>query len=349
MPPIQLIPFEEFERVREARIDRFEQLALIAGMCRANTLAAVKRAGSGHLGSSFSAMDLVVWLYYEQMNTLSIGLDHPDRDIYFSSKGHDVPGQYSVLYSAGVLAEEKLLMLRRLGGLDGHPDVKIPGIEANSGSLGMGISKARGMAWAKRYAGHGGRVYVLLGDGELQEGQNYEALQSTVQQRIGNLTAIVDHNKLQSDKLISQIVDLGDLEAKFRAFGWEVARCDGHDLRAIQAILGEFQSITDRPQLLIADTIKGRGVSFMEHPAALAANNGSYRWHAGAPDDVSFLAAYGELIDTVNQQLESSGLQRLHLRDVTPVASSSSGVSPEFVSAAYGQRLVELAPDHPNL
>src|SRR5690349_20876732 len=116
-------------------------------MCRANTLAAVKRAGSGHLGSSFSAMDIVVWLYYCKLDVARLGVDHPDRDIYFSSKGHDVPGQYSVLYSLGLLDEARFLKLRRLGGLDGHPDVGIAGIEANSGSLGMGASKAKGMAW----------------------------------------------------------------------------------------------------------------------------------------------------------------------------------------------------------
>ena len=150
MIDIAIIPAGEFRRVKELRIDRYERLALIADMCRANTLASVKRAGSGHLGSSFSAMEIVVWLYYEEMNTIERGTRHPERDIFFSSKGHDVPGLYSVLFSLNILPEEKILSLRRLGGLDGHPDVLIPGIEANSGSLGMGISKGRGMAWAKR-------------------------------------------------------------------------------------------------------------------------------------------------------------------------------------------------------
>jgi len=147
----RLIPREEFQRVWDSKIGQFPKLALIADMNRVNTLAAVKRAGSGHIGSSFSAMDIVTWLYYQEMNTLKVGLDNPDRDVYFSSKGHDVPGQYATLYSLGVLTEDQLLRLRRLGGLDGHPDLHIPGIEANSGSLGMGISKGRGMAWAKKH------------------------------------------------------------------------------------------------------------------------------------------------------------------------------------------------------
>src|SRR5947209_12516997 len=160
----------------------------------------------------------------------------------------------------------------------------------------MGISKGRGKAWAKTRSGHGGRVFVMTGDGELQEGQNYEALQSTAQQHVGNLTVIVDHNKVQSDKLVSAIVDLGDLAAKFQAFGWHVARCDGHDLQAIEKVLAEFRQVTDQPKILIADTIKGRGVSFMEHPQALSAGSGYYKWHSGAPDDAAYARAYAELI-----------------------------------------------------
>src|SRR5688572_18485845 len=188
---IRLIPEAEFRRAAASVPDRRHLLALIADMCRANTLASVKRAGSGHLGSSFSAMDIVAWLYHEEMNTNSMRLDNPDRDIYFSSKGHDVPGLYSVLYSFGIIPEQRFLQLRRLGGLDGHPDVGVPGIEANSGSLGMGVSKGKGMAWAKRYRGYKGQVFVLTGDGELQEGQIYEALQTAAHQQLGNLTVIV--------------------------------------------------------------------------------------------------------------------------------------------------------------
>ncbi len=193
----QLIPKTEFDRVRAAGLRPEVQLPLLADMCRANALAAVKRAGSGHLGSSFSAMDIVAWLYFAEMNTLAVGHESPDRDVYFSSKGHDVPGLYAVLYAAGVISRDKFLKLRRFGGLDGHPDIHIAGIEANSGSLGMGISKGRGMAWAKQRLRRGGRVFVMTGDGELQEGQNYEALQTTAQQGVANLTINVEKNKVQ--------------------------------------------------------------------------------------------------------------------------------------------------------
>jgi len=204
-----LITQKEFKRINNSDISKYHKLSIIADMCRANTLTAVKIAGSGHLGSSLSAMDITVFLYYQVMNTCKVGIDHQDRDIYFSSKGHDVPGFYSILYSLGILSKEKLIKLRRLGGLDGHPDVKIPGIECNSGSLGMGISKARGMMAAKKMSDNKGNVYVLTGDGELQEGQIFEALQTTVQQKVNNLIVIVDHNKVQSDKMIKMITDLG--------------------------------------------------------------------------------------------------------------------------------------------
>lgn len=364
-PKITIIPQREFHRVREAIADKYERLSLVADMCRVNTLAIVKRAGSGHLGSSFSAMDIAVWLYSEELNTLPAGLDSPDRDIYFSSKGHDVPGLYSVLYSHGVLPEEKFVRLRRLGGLDGHPDVGVRGIEVNSGSLGMGISKGKGMALAKRLRGNSGRVFVMTGDGELQEGQNYEALQTSAHQRLGNLTIIVDHNKVQSDKPVNEITDLGELEYKLRCFGWHVARCSGHDLRQLERVLSEFRSVSDRPKALIADTVKGRGVSFMEHPAALLAGHGLYPWHSGAPNDESYLAAYAELLSRIEGKLGALGLGQLQMKELEPEDKSTVGVVPaqslagepvsqaaqtwstrgvsdEYVAKAYGEALVEI-------
>ena len=363
----ELIPLQEFKRVRESEIERIAKLTILADMCRANALMAVKRAGSGHLGSSFSAMDIVVWLYFEEMNTGDLGVEHPDRDIYFSSKGHDVPGLYSVLFSLGILPEEKILKLRRFGGLDGHPDVGVRGIEANSGSLGMGISKGRGMAWAKRFTGRGGHVFVMTGDGELQEGQNYEGLHSAAQQGVGNLTVIVDHNKLQSDMEVSRIMALGDMESIFRSFGWHVARCDGHDFGGLKKVFAAFKTITDRPKILIADTIKGRGVSFMEHPAALKTGKGLYRWHAGAPDDESFLAGHRELVKRVDSALISNGLTPLVLKTVEPHMESQpvgnalgeplsqaarvkrASVTDEYVAEAFGKALVELGAEREDL
>ncbi len=349
MNRLKLIPREEFERIRNTGIPEKVKLALIADMCRANTLTAVKQAGSGHLGSSFSAMDIVVLLYYKIMNTMRLGIDHPGRDIYFSSKGHDVPGLYSVLHSLGVLSRDNLLRLRRLGGLDGHPDIAIPGIESNSGSLGMGISKGKGMALAKDFAGRGGRVFVLTGDGELQEGQIYEALQSAVQLGVTNLNVIVDHNKVQSDKLVTEITDLGNLEEKFRCFGWHVKRCDGHDFASLEAALDEFETVRDKPKILIADTIKGRGVSFMEHPQALKEGGGLYRWHAGAPADEPFWAGYREITGRIKGLLEKQGLSALRLEDIETGEKAQSGVSSEYVAEAFGRALVEMAKTRKDL
>lgn len=368
MTPLRLIPKEEFDLVLDTRMDPVIQETLFASMCRANALMAVKKAGSGHLGSSFSAMDIVVHLYLRVMNTLREGLNNPDRDIYFSSKGHDVPGLYAVLYALGVVPEDKLLALRRYSGLDGHPDIGTPGIEANSGSLGMGISKGRGIAWAKRHQKFEGHVYVMTGDGELQEGQNYEALQSSVQQGIGNLTIIVDHNRIQSDRQVCEIVDLGNLEKKFHCFGWHVARCNGHDVREIAARLKECAAVTDRPKVLIADTIKGRGISFMEHPRALKEGGGFYKWHSGAPADEFFLAGYEELLASINAQRTEAGLppvRQLEVRSeerkarsvslqgepdsVGAVVKPASRVTDEFVAQSYGETLVELASQNPRI
>jgi transketolase len=347
---LSFIPQREFARVRETG------LAQIADMCRLNALTAVKRAGSGHLGSSFSAMDIVVFLLYEQLNTVRLGFDHPDRDVYFSSKGHDVPGLYAVLHSLGVVPTDKLLRLRRLDGLDGHPNVRVPGIEANSGSLGMGISKGRGIAWAKRQLDRGGRVVVMVGDGELQEGQNFEALQGAAHDRLSGLTVVVDRNELQSDKPTEEILALGDLEAKLRAFGWHVASCDGHDFDKLRRVFGELASVSDRPQVLVARTIKGRGVSFMEHPVAMREGGGTYRWHAGAPDDESFESARTELLARIGPvDLEPVPPLEGELPAPALEAEPESGagtrvtVIREYVVEAYGEALVDLAGRNPEL
>ena len=369
MTAVALIPPREFQHVAGSVPERDARLALLADMCRLNALAAVKRAGSGHLGSTFSSLDVVVHLLWEELNVAEVGFDSPDRDVFFSSKGHDVPGLYAALNALGVISTERLLRLRRLGGLDGHPDVGVPGIEANSGSLGMGISKARGIAWAKRHLGRGGRVVVMTGDGELQEGQNWEALQAAAHQRVGRLLVVVDRNELQSDKPTEEILALESLETKLRSFGARVVTCDGHDhatLRIAFAKLWEDDA-EGRPGVLIARTVKGKGVSFMEHPAALAAGGGTYRWHAGAPDDEAYDAAARELAGRIEEGLAAHGLGPLEVEDAPPLEEargtslqgepeSGAGApatrkrdTAEFVAAAYGDALLELAAREPRL
>ncbi|MDJ0874611.1 MAG: 1-deoxy-D-xylulose-5-phosphate synthase N-terminal domain-containing protein, partial [Desulfobacterales bacterium] len=341
---IRLIPVEEFERVNRQPLERADRLQLIADMCRANALATVKRAGSGHLGSSLSSLDIVTQLYFDEMNLVQAGIDNPDRDIYFSSKGHDVPGHYAVLYALGIIPAERFINLRRLDGTHGHPDLSVPGMEANTGSLGMGISKAKGMAWAKAFKGHGGRVFVMTGDGELQEGQIWESLQTTAHQQINNVNVIVDGNKFQSDKTLDEIVSLGDLESKFKAFGWYVERCDGHDFEAMAGVFERFKSITDKPKALIADTIKGRGISFMEGPVAVKDGNGIYRWHSGAPGDDDFTAGYTELIEGINARLASLGLETLKSEIIDTKKKNRMRLkdTAERVVTAFGEALVEI-------
>jgi transketolase len=370
VPRLELIPPEEFGRISEAELVPDARLALLADMCRFNALTAVKRAGSGHLGSTFSSLDVVSHLLWEELNVAVLGFDSPDRDVYFSSKGHDVPGLYAALNALGVIRSERLLRLRRLGGLDGHPDIGVPGIEANSGSLGMGISKARGIAWAKRHLGRGGRVVVMVGDGELQEGQNWEALQAAAHQRIGRLLVVVDRNELQSDRTTEEIVALESLDAKLEAFGCRVVACDGHDHAALRTAFAEAWQDDGVPGVLIARTIKGKGVSFMEHPAALIAEGGTYRWHAGAPDDETFERAAAELRERI-ARVAAAGLEPIATEPVVPLREaprtslqgepeSGGGVSvpraatprrdsAEFVAAAYGEALLELAAREPRL
>ena len=362
MPELAFISKASIDAVRSADRDVDGRLALIADVCRLNALVAVKQAGSGHLGSSFSALDLVVNLLYEQLNVAELGFESRDRDVFFSSKGHDVPGLYAALYGLDVLPAERLARLRRLGGLDGHPDVGVPGIEANSGSLGMGISKGRGIAWGKRQAGRGGVVVVMTGDGELQEGQNWEALQGAAHDRLGGLWIVVDRNALQSDKTTEEVLGLGDLASKLRAFGWEVEARDGHDHAALREAFGRFRAGGDAPKALIADTIKGRGVSFMEHPAALVEGGGLYRWHAGAPDDASFERARAELAERIADGFAALGLGEPAYEPLAPPqdatrlqgepesgAGTRASVTGEYVVEAYGEELVALGARHDDL
>lgn len=340
---IEFIPFAEFEKVKKSSIDKFNKLQLISDMCRVNAFSEVKKAGSGHLGSSLSALDIFTLLYLDEMNTVSVGLTHPDRDIFFSSKGHDCPGQYAVFFAAGIVPFEKLILLRRLGGLDGHPDVKIPGVEANSGSLGMGISKAKGIALAKQLNGSKGRVFVMTGDGELQEGQIWESLQTTSYQKCNNITVIIDHNKIQTDKLCSEIIDIGDIAAKFALFGWHVERCDGHNFQAMNNVFNRLKTIDNKPKAIIADTIKGKGISFMEGAQALRDGDGLYKWHSGAPNDNDYERGLDELIESVNRQYSAYGLGKVscvvvETREKNRVALKTTA---EKVVSAYGEALVE--------
>ena len=345
-----LIKKSEFDKVKSFNGDWATKMELFADMSRYNTLVAVKKAGSGHLGSSLSAMDITTYLYMNEMNVFEVGFDSPDRDIYFSSKGHDVPGLYSLFYGLGILPEEKLLMLRRLNGLDGHPEVRQPGIEASTGSLGMGISKGKGMAWAKSYNKNKGHVYVLTGDGEFQEGQIYESLQATAHQRVNNITAIMDHNKYQTDMLVADVNNIEDVVEKVRAFGWYVVRINGHDYYEIKKTFSDLKKVTDKPKMIIADTIKGRGVSFMEKPLTETFQGKTlYKWHSGAPDDESYLKGLEELSETINKLSSKLGIGKIEIPKNEAEGKAITKLDKEFVTDAYGDALVEIAKTNKKL
>ncbi|MEG8947652.1 transketolase C-terminal domain-containing protein [Rosettibacter firmus] len=339
-----LIKKSEFDRLIAFDGNWELKMKLFAEMCRFNTFVAVKKAGSGHLGSSFSSMDIITYLYLNELNVLNVGLDNEERDIYFSSKGHDVPALYSLFYAVGILPEEKLLMLRRLNGLDGHPDVRIPGIEACTGSLGMGISKAKGMAWAKKYQKKNGNVFVLTGDGEFQEGQIWESIQAAAHQKISNLTVIMDHNKYQTDMLVEDVNNIEDIVTKVSSFGWHVVRINGHDFNELKETFTNLKYVIDKPKMIIADTIKGKGISFMEKPFTETISGKTYyRWHSGAPDDENFLKGLDELINSINNLAKELGIEKIEIPENKIESKASTKLDKEFVVEAFGDALVELA------
>lgn len=339
------IPYYEFQRVRSVSLPRETRAAIFADMCRLNALYMIARAGSGHIGSSFSSMDIFTWLLTEELELAESALD--SGDVFFSSKGHDAPGYYAVLMGIGRLPFELIHMLRRIEGLPGHPDIGTPGIVANTGSLGMGVSKAKGMVHANRFADRNGRVVVLTGDGELQEGQFWESLVSAANHGLHEITVIIDHNKLQSDTFVKNVSDLGDLEAKLRAFGWRVERCDGNDIRALASTLTAIEG-DQRPKVIIADTVKGKGVSFMEH-TSLDSDVAMYRFHSGAPDANSYRLAAQEIMTRLLQRLTEMCLPAIAVETIERPATTPPAASAQRLIPAYTQALLEQAEKHSNL
>jgi transketolase len=345
MTELVYVPAAEFERIRALRVRAVERATIFAAACRINALYMIGKAGSGHLGTTFSSMEIVAWLHLEE---LRLSEDrHAPIDRYFSSKGHDVPALYAVLIGIGRLPFESLHTLRRLGGLPGHPDVGTPGIVANTGSLGMGISKAKGFVLANRLQGRAGEVYVLTGDGELQEGQFWESLQSASNHGLDEITVIVDHNKVQSDTLVERVSSLGDLVGKLKAFGWAVARCDGHDLNELRRALSEVRAERGKPKIIVADTIKGKGVSFAEH-TAMEPTDRLYKYHSGAPAPDVHERMAQELVTTANRLLRTVGAAELALERV-PFPERPAVGDVQRMVPAYARTLVECAAQDPRI
>jgi transketolase len=243
------------------------ELAAIARHMRRTAIEMITEAGSGHPGGSLSAADIVVTLFFDAMRHDPTNPKWPDRDRFILSKGHCCPILYAVMAECGYCPKDQLKTLRKLGSpYQGHPDVRfLPALEASTGSLGQGLSLGLGMGLAARLDGRLARTYVMLGDGEIQEGQVWEAAMFGGFRKVDNVIAIVDYNKIQLDGFVKDIMDLEPLADKWRSFGWHTLEIDGHDIASIQRAFAEAQATRDRPTCIIANTIKGKGVSFMEN------------------------------------------------------------------------------------
>ena len=264
------------------------ELKKTANEIRKGIIEAVHSAKSGHPGGSLSAADIYTYLYFEEMNIDPADPKKADRDRFVLSKGHTAPGYYSALAHRGFFPVEDLKTLRKTGSyLQGHPDMKhIPGVDMSSGSLGQGISAAVGMALSAKLSGDSFRVYTLLGDGEIQEGQVWEASMLAAHRKLDNLVVIVDNNNLQIDGAISDVNSPYPIDKKFEAFNFHVINIDGHDFDAIRAAFKEARETKGCPTAIIAKTIKGKDVSFMENQAS---------WHGAAPNDEQYAVAMADL------------------------------------------------------
>ena len=271
-------------------------LELTAAKGRRLGMEMVFRAASGHIGGSFSAMDILTELYFEEMRIDPAAPRAPGRDRFVLSKGHCTPALYSILALRGYFPEKDLELFRSIKGhMSGHPDmVHVPGVDMSTGSLGQGISAAVGMAIAGKLDGAPYRVYALLGDGEIEEGQVWEAAMSAAKYKLDNLCAIVDVNGLQIDGRTADVMPSEPLDAKFAAFNWHVIKVDGHDFDALRAAFAEARQVKGQPTVLIAKTVKGKGVSFMENDAG---------WHGKAPNAEQYEKAVAEL-DAAVKRLE---------------------------------------------
>ena len=276
--------------------NRARELAIISDKIRKNILTAVYSAASGHPGGSLSIADLLSVLYFEVMNVDPKNPKMEDRDRFVLSKGHCSPALYSVLAEKGFFPTEDIPTFRKADSyLQGHPDMKgVPGVDMSTGSLGQGICAANGMALAAKIDNKDYRVYTVLGDGEIEEGQVWEAAMFAAHYNLDNLTAFVDFNGLQIDGDISKVMSPLPIDEKFAAFGWNVIVCDAHDHIALYDAIKEAQGVKGKPTVIIMNSVKGKGVSFMENQAG---------WHGNAPNEEQYNQAIAEL-DSHIKELE---------------------------------------------
>ena len=264
------------------------ELEKIANEVRKETISMIYNAKSGHPGGALSAIDIFTYLYFSEMNVEPSNPKKEDRDRFVLSKGHTVPGLYAVLAERGYFSKDVLMTYRKMGTiLQGHPDIKkTPGIDMSTGSLGQGISAAVGMAFGAKVKNQDFRVYTMVGDGEIDEGQVWEAAMFASHRNLDNLCVIVDNNGLQLDGTIEEIIGPTPLDEKFESFGFHVIKAEGHDFDSLKEAFDEARTVKGKPTVIIAKTVKGKGVSFMENNLA---------WHGAAPNDEQYKQAMDEL------------------------------------------------------
>ena len=277
---------------------RATELAIIANNVRKNALTAVYSAAAGHPGGSLSIADVLTYLYCEEMRVSANDPKNPDRDRFVLSKGHACPALYGILAEKGFFPKEDIATFRKIDSyLQGHPDMKkVPGIDMSTGSLGQGVSTAGGMALAAKIDKKDYRVYSILGDGELEEGQVWEQAMFAAHYKLDNFTIFVDNNGLQIDGDIAEVMNPYPIDKKFESFGWNVIVADAHDFDSIEEAVNTAKNTKEKPTAIILKSVKGKGVSFMENNAA---------WHGSAPNEEQYNQAIAE-IDAKIAELEAS-------------------------------------------
>lgn len=267
------------------------QLTIAATKARMGVIEGTYNAKSGHPGGSLSVTDILTYLYFEQMNIDPSAPDKADRDRFVLSKGHAAPALYAVLALRGFFSTDEIKALRKPNALlQGHPSIHIPGVDMSTGSLGQGISAACGMALAAKIDNASYRVYTALGDGEIEEGEVWEAAMFAANKKLDNLTAVVDFNNLQIDGSLEEVNSPCPIDEKFAAFGWDVTVIDGNDFDQIEQAFAHTETVKGKPSVIIAKTVKGKGVSFMENQVG---------WHGKAPN----AEQYGIAMDELNNAL----------------------------------------------
>ena len=268
-----------------------KQLEITACKVRLGIIEGVYNAKSGHPGGSLSIADLLTYLYFAKLNVYPDKPDEPQRDRLVLSKGHTAPALYSVLAEKGFFPKEELKSLRHIGAiLQGHPCINIPGVDMSSGSLGQGISAACGMALSAKVSNDTYKVYTVLGDGEIQEGEVWEAAMFASHYKVDNLVAVVDNNGLQIDGNVKDVMSPYPIADKFEAFGWHTISADAHDFDSLEKAFDEAETIANQPTVIILTSVKGKGVSFMENQAS---------WHGTAPNKEQYEQAVAELTETL--------------------------------------------------